>query len=86
MSERKYEHTVDLDGLVEVAAQYEKVIVEGDKLINETEDRDVLRIANIAAEALELQQRLVFQLMPDDLREAFQDALEEAVAKEPAGA
>lgn len=85
MSERTYEHTVDLDDLVEVAARYEKVITEGDRLINETENRDALRIAGIASDALQLQQQLVFQLLPDDLRKEFQDALEEAV-KEPAEA
>lgn len=80
MSERSYEHTVDLDHIVAIAANYEKIIVEAEVLILATENDETIKVANLAADALELQQRMFFQLLPEDVREEFWDKLEEAVA------
>lgn len=85
MSERTYEHTVDLDQLVATAAAYEKVISDAQESILSAENPEVIDIANRAADALELQQRMFYALLPSDLREEFWDALEAAV-KQPAGA
>ena len=82
---RSYEHTVDLDHVVALAARYEKLIVEADEIIQGTENEETIRISNMAADALELQQRMFFQVLPNDVREEFWDMLDEAL-KEPADA
>ena len=85
MSERKYEHTVDLDHVVSHAAEYEKIITEADALVSATENEEAIKIANLAADALGLQQQMFYHLLPEDLREEFWDKLELAV-NQPAGA
>lgn len=81
MSERTYEHTVDLDHIVSHAAEYEKIIVEAEDLILATDNPEAIKISNLAADALELQQKMFFHLLPEDVREEFWAKLEEAVAR-----
>ena len=83
MSERKYEHTLDMDQLLDIAARYEQAVVEGQHRMWEGNDKTAL---HKAIDALELARDMFYLALPEDVRNEFQDALTERVLNERADA
>lgn len=79
MSERKYEHTLDMDELVATASRYEGIISEGQDAVLEGDDSEAL---SKAIDALEIAREMFFMALPADVRDEFQDALEAEVLTE----
>ena len=76
MTERKYEHTLDMDRLVDTAARYEQAVEEGQNRMWEGNDKTAL---HKAIDALELARDMFYLALPEDVREEFTDALTERV-------
>ena len=83
MPERKYEHTLDMDQLLDIAARYEQTVVEGQHRMWEGNDKTAL---HKAIDALELARDMFYLALPEDVRDEFADALTERVIKERAEA
>lgn len=79
MSERKYEHTLDMAELVRRAAQYEKIVEIGQDFAN---DGDYGEALSTATDALEAAQIMFYMLLPADLREEFWDLLDKSLAED----
>ena len=67
MTERKYEHTLDMDRLVDTAARYEQAVEEGQNRMWEGNDKTALHKAIDALElALAVSKRYGIQLRSDN--------------------
>ena len=83
MSERKFEHTLDMDRLLDTAAHYEQVVLEGQDAMWDGRDTEAL---HKAIDALEAARDMFYLALPEDVRNEFQDALTERVLNERADA
>lgn len=82
MSERKYEHAVDMDLLVDLAVRHEQLRDLGFSFIDAEDYRSALAAA---VSAIAVLQEQVWLLLTPELTEELQDALDEAL-KETADA
>lgn len=83
MPERKYEHTLDMDQLLDTASQYEQAVQEGQNLMWDGNDQAAL---HKAIDALELARDMFYLALPEDVKDEFADALTERVMQERAEA
>lgn len=83
MSERRFEHTVDLAEVARVGAKYEKAIEKGHEVIHSLEpfdgDDKAWELATLAGDALTAAGQMFRMVLPPEVFSEFQALLEEAV-------